>query len=68
MLPRMLQTDPGAGGGAQEASLTSPPREHSGARELVIAVLVIAATLGIVLFVALVVAPSVSAAGGCGGG
>jgi hypothetical protein len=64
----MLQTDSGAGSAAREIRLTSPPREHEGARELVIAVLVIAATLGIVLFVALVIVPSASAAGGCGGG
>ena len=37
-------------------------------RELVITVLVIAATFGILLLVALVIVPSVSAAGGCGGG
>ena len=37
-------------------------------RELVIGVLVIAATLGVVVLVALVIVPSVSAAGGCGGG
>jgi hypothetical protein len=64
----MLQTDPGAGSAAQEVPITSPPRGPGGAGELVIAVLVIAATLGIVLFVALVIVPSVSAAGGCGGG
>jgi hypothetical protein len=64
----MLQTGPGAGSAAPEVPLTSPPREHGGARELVIALLFIAATLGIVLFVALVIVPSVSAAGGCGGG
>jgi hypothetical protein len=65
----MLQTDPGAGSAAQEIPLTSPPRgARQGARELVIALLVIAATLGIVLFVALVIVPSASAAGGCGGG
>jgi len=63
----MLQTDPSAGS-AEEVALTSPPREHGGARELVIAVLFITATLGIVLFVALVIVPSASAAGGCGGG
>jgi len=68
MLPAMLRTDPGAGSAAQEAPLTSPPREHSRAREPVIAALFIAATLGIVLFVALVIVPSASAAGGCGGG
>jgi hypothetical protein len=64
----MLQTDPGPGRAVPEVPLTSPPRGHGAARELVIAVLVIAATLGIVLFVALVIVPSVSAAGGCGGG
>ncbi len=64
----MLQTDPGAGSAGQEVPLTSPPREHGGVRELAIAVLSITATLGIVLFVALVVVPSASAAGGCGGG
>jgi len=64
----MLQTDPGAGSAAQEVPLTSSPREHGGARELVIAVLVIAATLGIALFVALAIVPSASAGGGCGGG
>jgi hypothetical protein len=65
----MLQTDPGAGSAAQEIPSTSPPRgARQGARELVIALLVIAATLGIVLFVALVIVPSASAAGGCGGG
>jgi hypothetical protein len=64
----MLQTDPGAGSAAQEVPLTSPRREHGGARELVTAALFITATLGIVLFVALVIVPSASAAGGCGGG
>lgn len=64
----MLQTDPSAGSAGHEVPLTGPPREHGGARELVITVLVIAATLGIVLFVALVIVPSASAAGGCGGG
>ena len=64
----MLQTDPGAGSAAREVPLTNPPRERGGARELVTAVLFVAATLGIVLFVALVIVPSVSAAGGCGGG
>jgi len=61
----MLQTDPGAGSAGREVPLTSPPHQH---RELVGAVLFIAATLGIVLFVALVIVPSVSAGGGCGGG
>jgi hypothetical protein len=42
--------------------------EQSGTRELVIAVLVIIATFGVLLFVALVIVPAVSAAGGCGGG
>ena len=64
----MLQTDSGAGSAAREVPLTSPPREHKGTRELLIAVLLIAATVGIVLFVALVIVPSASAAGGCGGG
>ena len=64
----MLQADPDAGGAAREVPLASPPREHGGARELVSAVLFIAATLGIVLFVALVIVPSAGAAGGCGGG
>jgi hypothetical protein len=64
----MLQTDPGAGSAAQQVPLPSPPREPGGARELGIAVLFITATLGLVLFVALVIVPSVSAAGGCGGG
>lgn len=64
----MLQTGPGAGSAAREIPLTSPPREHGGARELVSAVLFITATLAIVLFVALVIVPSASAAGGCGGG
>jgi hypothetical protein len=65
----MLQTDPGAGSAAQEIPLTSPRRgARQGAREFVIALFVIAATLGIVLFVALVIVPSASAAGGCGGG
>jgi hypothetical protein len=62
----MPQTDPGAGSAAREVPLTSPPREHGGATELVIAVLLITATLGIVLFVALVIVPSAGAAGGCG--
>jgi hypothetical protein len=61
----MLQTDPGAGSAGPEAPSTSPPREH---RELVGAVLFIAVTLGVVLFVALVIVPSASAGGGCGGG
>jgi len=64
----MLQTDPGAGSAAREVPLPSPRREQGGARELVIAVLFITATLGIVLFVTLVIVPSASAAGGCGGG
>jgi hypothetical protein len=64
----MLQTDPDAGSAAWEVPLTNPSREHGGARGLVIAALVIAATLGIVLLVALVIVPSASAAGGCGGG
>jgi hypothetical protein len=64
----MPQTDYGAGSATMEVPLPSPPRERSGARRLGIAVLLIAATLGIVVFVALVIVPSVSAAGGCGGG
>jgi hypothetical protein len=64
----MLQTDPSSGSAAREVPLTSPPRGHGGARELVSAVLFIAATFGIVLFVALVIVPSAGAAGGCGGG
>ena len=67
-MPRMLQTGSAAASAAREVPLTSPPRKHGGARELVIAVLFTAATLGIVLFVALVIVPSASAAGGCGGG
>lgn len=63
----MVHTDLGAGA-AREISLTSPRREHRGAGEFAIAVLFIAATLGIVLFVALVIVPSAGAAGGCGGG
>jgi hypothetical protein len=64
----MLQADPGAGSATPQALLTRPPQEHRGAREIGITVLLIAATFGIALFVALVVVPSVSAAGGCGGG
>jgi hypothetical protein len=64
----MLQADPGAGSAAPETLSTRPPREHCGAREIVITVLLIAATFGIALFVALVVVPSAGAAGGCGGG
>ena len=64
----MLHTDPGAGSAAREALFRSPSREHGGTTELVIAVLFIAATLGIVLFAALVMVPSAGAAGGCGGG
>jgi hypothetical protein len=64
----MPQADPGAGSAAQEVPLASPPRERGGVRTLVIAVLLITATLGAVLFVALVIVPSASAAGGCGGG
>ncbi len=59
----MLQTDSGAGGAGQEAPLTRPP----GVRGLVV-VLWITATLGVVVFVALVIVPAASAAGGCGGG
>jgi hypothetical protein len=64
----MPQTDHGPGSATPEVPLTSPPREHGGARTLVIAVLLAAVTLGVVLFVALLIVPSVSAAGGCGGG
>jgi hypothetical protein len=64
----MPQTEPGTGSAAREVPLTSPHREHGGARELVTAVLVTATTLGIVLFVVLVIVPSASSAGGCGGG
>ena len=64
----MLHTDPGAGSTAREVPLGSPSREQGRTRELVIAVLFIAATLGTVLFAALVMVPSASAAGGCGGG
>jgi hypothetical protein len=64
----MLQTDPGAASAAPETLSTRPPGEHRGVREIVITVLLIAATFGIVLFVALVVVPSAGAAGGCGGG
>jgi hypothetical protein len=64
----MPEADPGAGSAAPQARVTSPPREHRRATEAVIGVLVIAVTLGIVLFVALVVVPSAGAAGGCGGG
>jgi hypothetical protein len=67
-MPRMLQTDSGAGGSVLGVPLMSPPRQPGGARQIVIAVLVIAATLGMVLFVALVIVPSAGAAGGCGGG
>jgi hypothetical protein len=59
----MLQTDSGAGRAVQEAPFTRPP----GVRRLVV-VLWITATLGIVAFVALVIVPSASAGGGCGGG
>jgi hypothetical protein len=64
----MLHTDLGAGCAAHEVPLTSPSRERGEVRELVSAVLFIAATLGVILFVALVIVPSVSAAGSCGGG
>ena len=60
----MLQTDSGADGAAREAPLTRSPGVHRG---LVLA-LWITATLGIVVFVALVIVPAASAAGGCGGG
>jgi len=59
----MPQTNPGAGGAGQEAPLPRPP----GVRGLVV-VLWITATLGVVVFVALVIVPAASAAGGCGGG
>ena len=64
----MPHTDHGQGSATLDVPLTSPPRGYGGARERVIAVLVITATLGVVLFVALVIVPSASAAGGCGGG
>jgi len=64
----MPQADLGAVSAAQEVPLTSPPRQHGRAKTLVIAALLITATLGIFLFVALVIVPSASAAGGCGGG
>lgn len=67
-MPGMLQTESGAGSAAQEVPLTSPLGEHGGARGLVSAVLFIAATLGVVLFVALVIVPAAGGAGGCGGG
>jgi hypothetical protein len=60
----MLQTDPGAGRAVQEAPLTRPPGVHRG----LVVMLWIAATLGVFLFVALVIVPSASAGGGCGGG
>jgi hypothetical protein len=60
----MLQTDAGADGAVQEAPLTRPPGVPRG---LVLA-LWITATLGVVVFVALVIVPAASAAGGCGGG
>jgi hypothetical protein len=60
----MLQTDSGAGRAVQEAPLTRPPGAHRG----LVVVLWITATLGVVLFVALVIVPSAGAGGGCGGG
>lgn len=60
----MLQTDSGADGAAQEAPLTRPPGVHRG----LVVVLWITATLGVAVFVALVIVPAASAAGGCGGG
>ena len=64
----MLQADAGAGSAAASESLSPGPPRHCGAREIAITVLLIATTFGIALFVALVVVPSVGAAGGCGGG
>jgi hypothetical protein len=64
----MLPADPGAGSAAPQALMTSPPRNHRRAREVVLAALLGALTLGVALFVALVVVPSAGAAGGCGGG
>jgi hypothetical protein len=64
----MLQAEPDAGGAAPQALFASPPGEHRGAPGVVITVLIIAATLAIAAFVALVVVPSAGAAGGCGGG
>jgi hypothetical protein len=64
----MSQGGHGAGSAAPETALTAPPREHNRAREVVIAMLLAAATLGVALFVALVLVPSAGAAGGCGGG
>lgn len=60
----MVQTDPGAACAARQG----PPREQSRVRQFVITVLVVAATLGTVVFVALVIVPRAGAAGGCGGG
>jgi hypothetical protein len=60
----MLQTDYGAGRAGQEAPVTRPPGVHRG----LVLVLWITVTLGVVAFVALVVVPSASAGGGCGGG
>ena len=59
----MLQTDSGTGRAGQEAPLTRPP----GVRRLAV-VLWVTVTLGIAAFVALVIVPAASAAGGCGGG
>jgi hypothetical protein len=64
----MSQAGHSAGSAAPETVLTRSSRERNGAREVVIAVLLAAATLGVALFVALVVVPSAGAAGGCGGG
>jgi hypothetical protein len=60
----MLQTDSGAGRAGQEPPVTRPPGVHRG----LVVVLWITATLGVVAFVALVIVPAASAAGGCGGG
>jgi hypothetical protein len=64
----MPHTDHGQGSATLDVPLTSPPRGHGGARTLVIAVLLSTVTLGAALLVALLIVPSVSAAGGCGGG
>jgi hypothetical protein len=60
----MLQTDSGAGRAGQEAPLTRPPGVHRG----LVLVLWVTVTLGLAAFVALVIVPAASAAGGCGGG
>jgi hypothetical protein len=64
----MLQAEPDASSPAPHALLATPPGEHRGAPDVVITVLIFAATLAIAVFVALVVVPSAGAAGGCGGG